>query len=206
MAPTAARTRATHRGPDRRRPEVLDAALSIAVRDGLSAVTIGSIATTLGVTRPVVYACYPDRVALLQALLDRESELLLHHTLAALHTATGEDPDQAFTDGYRALLSTIAGRPDSWRLVFSANPDPDLVRAINETRAVVFDAASSWIAPALRQWWNTDDLDRKLSALIELFMSSCEAAARVLLDTGDWTPESLANLYGPMMSAAYRNA
>ncbi|MFT4201051.1 TetR/AcrR family transcriptional regulator [Gordonia sp. (in: high G+C Gram-positive bacteria)] len=206
-AAPARKTRAAHLGPDRRRPQVLDAALRIAVDEGFAAVSIASLASSMRVTRPVVYSCFPDRGTILGALLEREAELLLTSTLDALHSATGDDPEQVFVDGYRALLTTVAQRPDSWRLVFDADADPETTRRVAEARAVIFDASTRWIAPALEKWWGTADLERKLPALIELFVSSCEAAVRVMLDPGnDLDADDLAPLYGRMMSAAHRVA
>jgi len=203
----ARRERAAHLGPDRRRPLVLDTALKIAVDKGLSAVSIAAIAANMGVTRPVVYSCYPDRVVLLQALMERESSLLLESTLAALHTASGDDPDQAFVDGYAALLATVASRPESWRLVFDGRPDVELAKPVADVRHIISEASTRWIVPALQRWWGTEDLERKTPALIELFVSSCEAAVRVMLDpANDLTADDLAPLYGAMMSAAYRAA
>ena len=77
------RSRAAHLGPERRRPQVLDAALAIAIERGVPAVTIGAVAERLDVTRPVVYSCFADRVELLHALLDRENEILLEEATAA---------------------------------------------------------------------------------------------------------------------------
>lgn len=77
MSVETVRERAAHLGPERRRPQVLDAALAIAVSDGIAAVTIGAVAQRLKVTRPVVYSCFPDRVELLRALLERELALLV---------------------------------------------------------------------------------------------------------------------------------
>ncbi|MFT3900932.1 MAG: TetR/AcrR family transcriptional regulator [Gordonia sp. (in: high G+C Gram-positive bacteria)] len=207
VATPARKTRAAHLGPDRRRPLVLDAALRIAVDEGFAAVSIASLASSMGVTRPVVYSCFPDRGTIVGALLEREVDLLLGSTLEALHSATGADPDQVFVHGYRALLTTVAERPDSWRLVFDSDADPETTRRVAEARAVVFDASTRWIAPALEKWWGTADLDRKLPALIELFVSSCEGAVRVMLDpANDLAVDDLAPLYGRMMSAAYRAA
>ncbi len=39
-------------GPERRRPQILDAALQIAAESGTAAVTIGAVAKHLGVTGP----------------------------------------------------------------------------------------------------------------------------------------------------------
>ncbi len=65
------RARAAHLGPERRRPQVLDAALSIAATEGIAAVSVARVAERLGVTRPVVYACFADRVDLIRALVGR---------------------------------------------------------------------------------------------------------------------------------------
>lgn len=201
------RERAAHLGPERRRPAVLDAAQAIAVRDGLGAVTIAAVAGSMAVTRPVIYSCYPDRVTLLDALLERESQSLLAATLDALHSASGDDPEQTFVDGYRALLHAVAARPEGWRLVFDARPDPEVARLVADARRRIVDASTRWIAPALERWWQTEDLERKLPALIELFVSSCEAAIRIVINPAtDWSADDLAALYGQMMAAAYRTA
>ena len=57
-----------------RREQVLDAALGIIARDGYAAVSIDAIARELDVTRPVIYSQFDGLDALLQALLDRQSE------------------------------------------------------------------------------------------------------------------------------------
>ena len=199
--------RAAHLGPDRRRPLVLDTALRIAVEDGIGSVSIASVASAMGVTRPVVYACFDDRVILLDALLNRETGLLLESTLGALHAASGDDPEQVFTDGFAAFLGAVEARPDSWRLVFDTDRDPEIARSVADVRRVVVDASTRWVAPALARWWNIADFDRKLPALIESFVSACEAAARVMLDpSNNLTATDLAPLYGRMTTAAYRAA
>ncbi|QKT08312.1 TetR/AcrR family transcriptional regulator [Gordonia sp. X0973] len=204
---TTRRTRAAHLGPERRRPEILDTALRIAVDEGLGSVSIASVAKAMGVTRPVVYSCFSDRVALVSALTDRESAHLLTVVLDSLHSARGDDPEQVFIDGYRALLSAVDSNADAWRLLIGGSPDPETAQTIADYRKVVGDASTRWIAPALAHWWDTKDLERKKPALIELFLSSCEAAMRVLFDPdADLSVDDLAQLYGSMMAAAYRAA
>ncbi len=198
------RERAAHLGPERRRPQVLDAALVLAVRSGVGAVTIGAVADHLGVTRPVVYACFRDRVALIDALVEREGERLLASALAALHSARGDDPETVFVRGYRAFLDVVADCPDAWRLLFSTAPDPAVADKFREARLVMADNATRWLRPALSAWWDVAELDRKLPVLVELFMSSCEAAARSLVDHPDgWTTQDLGELYGRMMCRAF---
>lgn len=201
------RERAAHLGPERRRPLVLDAALAIAAASGTAAVTIGSVADRLGVTRPVVYACFPDRVALLEALVERERNAMVTRLLDALHTAHGDDPQAAFITGYQHLLHMVDEHPDTWRLIFAATPDPAVCDVVAQARQAVAASATRWIGPALARWWQTADLERKLPVLIELFMSTGEAASRSLLDSGnDWTADDLGSFYGQIICSAFRAA
>ena len=160
-APGAARERAAHLGPERRRPQVLDAALAITATSGVAAVTIGSVAERLGVTRPVVYSCFADRVELIKALVNRERDLMLEGLLEALHTARGDYPQAAFVDGFSALLSVVEARPDTWRLIFAANPDSAVAEMIATARETLAASSTRWIGPAMETWWATADLDRK---------------------------------------------
>ena len=203
-APGAARERAAHLGPERRRPQVLDAALAITATSGVAAVTIGSVAERLGVTRPVVYSCFADRVELIKALVNRERDLMLEGLLEALHTARGDYPQAAFVDGFSALLSVVEARPDTWRLIFAANPDSAVAEMIATARETLAAGSTRWIGPAMETWWATADLDRKLPVLIELFLSSSEAAVRSLLDPeSDWTPDDLGEFYGRIICSAF---
>jgi len=203
-APGAARERAAHLGPERRRPQVLDAALAITATSGVAAVTIGSVAERLGVTRPVVYSCFADRVELIKALVNRERDLMLEGLLEALHTARGDYPQAAFVDGFSALLSVVEARPDTWRLIFAANPDSAVAEMIATARETLAASSTRWIGPAMETWWATADLDRKLPVLIELFLSSSEAAVRSLLDPeSDWTPDDLGEFYGRIICSAF---
>jgi AcrR family transcriptional regulator len=206
--PTTTRTRAAHLGPERRRPAVLDAALEIAVDGGLAAVTIGSVANQLGVTRPVVYACYADRVELVTALLDREAATLQESLLTALHSSGGQsDPETAFVIGFRALLASAEARPSTWRLLVSGEPDPAVSTRFRAARAELLDHATTWIGSAVERWWSIQDLDRKMPVLMEIFMSTCEAAIRSHLDeTNPWTTDELGDLVGRAASRMFSGA
>jgi AcrR family transcriptional regulator len=208
MPTTTPRPRAAHLGPERRRPAVLDAALEIAVEGGLAAVTIGTVASHLGVTRPVVYSCYADRVDLVTALLDREAGLLKESLLGALHTSGGyADPEAAFVTGFRALLAGAEERPSTWRLLVSGEPDPALSERFRAMRAEILDHATHWIRSAVERWWEIDDLDRKMPVLMELFMASCEAAVRSLLEDGStWTADELGAMVGAAATRMFAGA
>ncbi|WP_149359436.1 TetR/AcrR family transcriptional regulator [Lolliginicoccus suaedae] len=204
-AASSQRPRAAHLGPDRRRPQILDAALGIAVSEGVSAVTIRAVADRLDVTRPVVYSCFSDRVELIDALLDRESQVLLGSTMEALEASAraAHNPEDAFVRGYQALLRAGAAHADSWRLTFSHAREPEVADRFVAARAEVAAAARAQLAPMLRAR-ATPDLERKLPVLVELFISSCEAAMRSLLDEpATWSPDELGELYGHAMWRAF---
>ncbi len=208
MTITSTRSRAPHLGPERRRPQVLDEALAIAVDVGLGAVTIGAVAQRMGVTRPVVYSCFADRVELVDALLAREVASLVASVLDALHSSAGiDDPEEAFARGFQALLVAAAEQPDTWRLILLGEPDLANSARFGEARALVKEKTTAWIAPAMRRWWQTEDLDRKLPVLIELFMATCESAIRSLVVVGsEWQPTDLGDFVGRAVFRAFRDA
>ena len=95
------RTRAAHLGPERRRPQVLDAALKIAVGRGSHAVSMEAVAQSMGVTKPVVYACFASREELLAALLGREEQRLFSAVIAALPDRPSFDkPEHLLVEGF----------------------------------------------------------------------------------------------------------
>ncbi|MCV7204859.1 TetR family transcriptional regulator [Mycolicibacterium peregrinum] len=198
-AALANRGRAEHLGPDRRRPQVLDTALEIAAHQGLADVTMGTIARRLGVTRPVVYACYPGRGEVLAALLDRETDAVLASLLELLPPERTGSIEQLFVDGFHALHSTVRERPASWRIIFAADPDPVLTAAIVAGRERIRGQLATAMRPLLQRW-QVADVDVTLPMLVEVFLAICEAAVRKMLDD-DGDAELVAETFG---KAAYR--
>ena len=113
-----------------RREQVLDAALGIIARDGYAAVSIDAIARELDVTRSVIYSQFDGLDALLQALLDRQSERALQCLLGALST----EPDLRDLRGYVhatifRLCSIVAAVTALWAPIFApAAATPEAVR------------------------------------------------------------------------------
>ncbi|OBF84997.1 transcriptional regulator [Mycobacterium sp. 852002-51163_SCH5372311] len=204
MTPRSApreRPRAEHLGPERRRPQVLDAALELAAAEGVSAVTMGAISVRMGVSRPVVYDCYSGRGDVLRALLDRETDVALNALLAILPPLKTTSVEQMFVDGFRSLLDDVKRRPASWRIIFANDPEPLLAEAISHGRRRIRQQVASVMWPLFERW-QVDDIDRVAPVLTEIFVGMCETAARMLLEQPDaWSPEALADIVG---RAAYR--
>lgn len=145
----------------------------------MPAITIGAVADQLGVTRPVVYSCFADRIELITAMLEREEQNLLSGVLAAYPSPGRYRTTQAaFVGGMQALLRTVAEQPDTWRALFWSNPGPDVAELFGRGRRQVADQFARLIEPELRRW-QTDDLRRKLPILVELFVSASEGRSAV---------------------------
>ena len=198
------RTRAAHLGPDRRRPQILDAALDIAAERGVGAVTIASVAQRLQVTRPVVYSCFEDRAGLIAALTDREEEYLGVHRAAALRDRVVDADVDVFVEGFRAILEVVAARPQAWRLVYG-HPDPDVAQYFGAWRRATEQRCAELLRPTLAAW-GTVDAEVKLPVLVELWVSAGEGAVRTLLGGTGWTPESLGAVAGAAVFRAFRGA
>ncbi len=203
----SARSRAEHLGPERRRPQILDAALRIANDDGISSVTIASIASSLDVTRPVVYACFSSRSEILSALIDREEQYLASALPGILRAREVDATESVFVEGFQALLTAVAARPQAWRLLYG-NPDTEVTELFGRGRAIVVARCQQLLAPTLNAW-GTVDAEQKLPALVDFWVSSGEGAVRTLLSSeGDhaMTPESLGALIGAAVYRGMRSA
>lgn len=197
-----AKLRADHLGPERRRPQVLDAAKAIALVSGIPAVTIGAIAAKLGVTRPVVYACYDNRVAVIDELLAREERTLLAGVLAA-YPAPGHysSTEAAFVGGMQALMRTVAENPGTWRTLFDSYPGHDVADLFARGRRRVAEQFAVLVRPDLQRW-GTEEAERKLPILVDMFVSIAESGVRSLLAPGNtYPPDEIGDLVG---RAAYR--
>jgi len=116
---------------DVRREQLLDAALTIIVRDGYDAVSIDAIAKEAGVTRPVVYGVFDGLRALLGTLLDRQQERALTQLAAALPPEPDlTDPDRLVAETARRMIEAVRSDPLTWRPILLAPTGmPEQVRS-----------------------------------------------------------------------------
>lgn len=200
------RRRAEHLGPERRRPQILDAALEIAVTEGISSVTIASVADRLDVTRPVIYTCFANRVDLIAELVQREEDRLRTSLTAVLRRRTVDADASVFVEGFRALLRTVADEPNTWRLVYGS-PDSEVAEFFGRGRAASVQRSSELLKPTLLAWgMPVAEVDKKLGAMVELWVSTSEGAVRTLLSDDSWSPDDLAEFMGNSVYRALRTS
>jgi AcrR family transcriptional regulator len=203
----SSRQRAVHLGPGRRRPMVLDAALGLVTTHGYSGTSMEMIAKAAGVSRPVVYDCYPSKAALFRALLTREEQRLLEQLVAALPAEPRlDDVEGLLSEGFTRFLEAVSTSPDSWRVVFLADvgSEREVARRVVRARGLIterlaevtqFVLESRGVADAPRLSW--------LGAYQMVGMA--EAAVRLLLERpGEWSPHELGAQLGRMAAAGDR--
>jgi len=199
----SARRRAAHLGPERRRPQVLDAAFELFLEHGYDGTSMEAIAAALGVSKPVVYDCFPGKEELFKALLRREEERVLGEIAVAIpDDATAADPEPVLVEGLTAFLRAVAASPDAWRIIFMGEgANAAIARRIQRGRAAQVEA----LAALARGWLDARDDEAAVEAdsaarlLGFVIVGLAESGARALLnDPGTWTPEALGKLLGRM--------
>lgn len=161
------------------------------------------IADAAGVTKPVVYRCYPNKQELFRALLEREEQRLLESVTQALPTELDPtDLEAVFTAGFTALFVAAREEPDSWRIVFLSEhgSDPAIARRVRRARRSVVERLAQMAEPMLDAM-GVADAARKAPVLSEVVASIAEGGVRVLLADGkDWTAEELGRFLGQLVA------
>ena len=204
---TAPRVRAPHLGPERRRPQVLDAALALVLERGTRAVTMDGLAEQLGVSKPVIYACFTSREDLLTTLLEREEQKLLAGVMSMLPPDMDfTDPERTLVAGFQAMFRLVETHTASWQLVFVANPDSVIAERYGMARRIVRKRVKDLMKRSLAA--NIPDLDRKLPLLVDFFMATGESAVQAIVnkDRHEWSPDELGVFVARFILGGIRSA
>jgi AcrR family transcriptional regulator len=201
------RRRAAHLGPERRRPQVLDAALELFLERGYEGTSMQAVADQAGVTKPVVYACFAGKDELFRSLLAREEARILGDIQRAFQGADLSDPESTLIEGYTGFLGAVAASPDVYRLIFlgEGGGNAAVARRIQRGREAQIDAlaglARGWLE--LREGGSRQGHEATARLLGYAIAALGEAGARLLLaESSDWTPETLGRELGRLAAAA----
>lgn len=205
----ARRPRAAHLGPERRRPLILDAALEVYVEFGYRDTSMQAVADAAGVTKPVVYECYPNKDELLVALLDREEHRLLDAISDSFPSSLASDTMEAvLAAGFTAFLAGADHATNSWRVVFDSRHGSNTVVAARVRRAR--DMLVGQLRELVRQYMVSaarDDVDRKAPVVAELIATVAESCARMLvLEHYPWTAAELATYVSRILTRGLAGA
>ncbi len=169
---------------------------------------MAAVAEAAGVTKPVVYACFPGKDELFRALLRREEERILEEIQSAFATADLSDPEATLTEGFTGFLRAVAASPDVYKLIFlgEGGGNTAVARRIQRGREAQVEALSR----LARRWLkdrNGRRPRRRLDATARLLGNAiaglAESGARLLLSGADnWTPETLGRELGRLAASA----
>jgi AcrR family transcriptional regulator len=159
-----------------KRDELLDAADRVVQREG-SAATMNLIAAEAGITKPILYRHFGDKVGLYRALADRHIDGLLTRLRAALSTRGGlQARTRATVDAY---LAAVEEEPQVYRFLVerAAVEEPDVrgqvqgfvrrfgeelaagianepqMQGLDRARALVWAHAIAGMVQATGDWW-----------------------------------------------------
>jgi AcrR family transcriptional regulator len=202
------RSRAAHLGPERRRPLVLDAAFALFREHGYEATSMEAIAAAAGVTKPVVYDCYPSKEELFNALLQREEQRVLSEIAAAIpEAAEAGDLQGSFVRALTAFLRAAAAAPDAYRVIFlgEGGVNAAVAERVRRGRQRQVEAIAVLARPLLGGIEIDGELDRTARLLGHVVVGLAETGARAMLSEPDrWTPESLGWALGRIAAGGER--
>jgi len=199
--PAARHRRAAHLGPERRRPVVLDAAFELFLERGYEGTSMEAIAQAVGVTKPVVYACYPSKDELFKALLRREEERVLGEIATALPQAAEGDLEATLIEGLTAFLRAVVASPRAYRvIVLGEGANAAVARRVQAGRERQVEAVAMLARPLLGAG-PEEELDRSARLLGHLTVGLAESGARAILSEPGWAPEELGATLGRVAAA-----
>jgi AcrR family transcriptional regulator len=185
---------------------VLDAALRLFAEHGFGGTSMDMVAERAGVTKPVVYDCYPSKQELFEALLAREEARLLGQVYQSLPARVSlDDLEPVLTEMYTAYLSAAATATDSWRVVFESEhgSEPAVARVVQRARDGITERIALMVADAMRGYGLGAEAERRAWLAAHGLVAGGEAGVRVMLARpGDWTPEELGAALGRGAAAA----
>jgi AcrR family transcriptional regulator len=125
---------------EQRRRQLLEVACDVFAAGGFHATSMDDIATTAGVTKPVLYQHFPSKRALFLELLEDVGRQLLDQLAASTSRApTGR---ARVEEGFSAYFRFVTNNRAAFRLLFgaSARNDPEFASVVDR---VLHDAADA---------------------------------------------------------------
>lgn len=169
--------------------------MRLIVRDGYRAATMTGVARELGLTKPVIYAVFPNFKELGDALIEREQLRCLAQIRDALTSAVRPElgVSEIMPLALGAFLRSVAERPEPWRLVLmpSGALPGELARRVRDGRRWAVEGCTRLCEQALPTV-RADGTPVDIEALVEGIVAAAERYAQLLLaDPERWTPERL---------------
>lgn len=146
--------RAEYLGPERRRPLVLDAALEIFAEGGFADASMQAIADRAGVSKAVLYDCFPGgKQEIYNALLERGEQTFMEHMTEALNKTERLAVDERLQLGISSFLEYAELNPHSFRVIFGdvGTRDLDVIKSAERTRERIIELLTTRTRDVMRR-------------------------------------------------------
>lgn len=173
-----------------RRAEVLSAAVECFARSGYRATSMGEIATSADVARPVLYDHFPSKKALFLEVLDEQSTAFLADVANRI---SGEgDARERMRQTVAAVFAFALERPDPWRLLFgnTAHGDPEIDAAAATAHQARVVAVAALLAEDARRA-GIDPTGPRAEAMVEMLIAALRGGAEWALARPDLPRDQL---------------
>ena len=171
----AAPRKRTRLAPEARREQILDEAARLILDEGLYAVSMERLARDVGISKGLVYNYFPDRDALLTALLSREQAELRDRGMAEALKA------ESYVDLIRQTTRLYLEQTrDRGALIAALLSDPSVAKLMEEESRADRDRTVRYFVRATRKAY---DLPLPLAiAAVELFSAVTDRAGKLVAE------------------------
>lgn len=192
---------------ERRRPLVLDAALPLFVEHGYRNTSMDAVAAAAGVTKPVLYDCFPSKRELLRALVEREERRLVGQITEAFPGDVDfDDVEDVLGNALVASFQAVAASPNSWRAVFDVRhaADPEIAPRIERARRRQRERVRALVATLLAAR-GVESPERQATVIAQIIVAAGDACAQLILaDPDEWDPEELGRMLARLLARGER--
>jgi AcrR family transcriptional regulator len=119
---------------------VLTAARAIFSEGGFADASMSAIADRAGVSKAVLYDCFPGgKQEIYYALLDRAEHSFMEHMLGVLDRTNKLPLEQALREGMAAFVDYARMDPEGFRIIFgdAGTSDPEIARRTARTKELI---------------------------------------------------------------------
>jgi AcrR family transcriptional regulator len=152
------------------------------------AVTLRAVAREIGVAAPSIYAHFPDREAIVQALIEEGYAEVVAEIVAARDTET--DPVKQLEAGVRAYLRYALDNPARYTVMLGrlGSPDPEPRRGVDDPATISFQLLVTAINDCVREGRSSSS-DSHRSATAIMVAIHGYALLKPQRPTFPWPPE-----------------
>jgi AcrR family transcriptional regulator len=179
---TAQRTRLPRAERER---QMLVAARALFAERGYGAVTMGDVASAVGVTKPLLYTYFGNKERLYLACMEPAAQALRDEVTAAV--ARAERPADALALGVQAFFSFVDRDRDAWRVLFDETlpAGGEVARRVAEDREALTAVIAELVVARLPGRRRRGRAAVEAEALSTALLGAAESLAHWWLRTGE---------------------